>query len=50
MMITLFCAIVGVRGKAFAIDIDKNILVSHLKDAIKAEKPNRLSDVDAHEL
>ena len=37
-MISLFCAIVGVQGNAFAINIDTNKSVGHLKKAIKAEK------------
>ncbi|KAL3664918.1 hypothetical protein V7S43_010095 [Phytophthora oleae] len=32
----LFCAIVGVAGSAFDVDIDKGVTVSALKDAIKA--------------
>ena len=50
MMVTLVCAIVGVQGNAFAIDIDTNKLVDHLKKAIKVEKPNDFKDVDADKL
>eukprot|EP00644_Phytophthora_capsici_P002595 jgi/Phyca11/15135/fgenesh1_pg.PHYCAscaffold_11_\ len=37
-MKTLTCAIVGVAGSAFPVDIDANKLVGHLKDAIKEKK------------
>ena len=50
MMITLFCAIVGVQGSAFPVDIDTNKSVGHLKKAIKVEKPNDFKDVDADKL
>ena len=33
-MVTLFCAIVGVEGNAYSIDIDASKSVDHLKDAI----------------
>ncbi|KAG3060596.1 hypothetical protein PI124_g22894, partial [Phytophthora idaei] len=36
-MLTLVCALVGVAGSAFPVDIDENKLVGHLKDAIKAK-------------
>lgn len=34
---TLFCALVGVKGNAFSIDIDASKSVDHLKDAIKTK-------------
>ncbi|KAG2965403.1 hypothetical protein PC120_g27235 [Phytophthora cactorum] len=49
-MVKLFCAIVGVAGSAFPVDIDENKSVGHLKDAIKAKKPNDFKDVDADKL
>ncbi|KAG2801399.1 hypothetical protein PC113_g24603 [Phytophthora cactorum] len=49
-MVKLFCAIVGVAGSAFEVDIDDAESVSALKDAIKAEKPNDFKDVDADKL
>ncbi|CEG37265.1 CRN-like protein [Plasmopara halstedii] len=36
-MVTLFCAIIGVKGSAFSVEIDASQSVDHLKDAI-AEK------------
>ncbi|KAG3123409.1 hypothetical protein PI126_g23723, partial [Phytophthora idaei] len=36
-MVTLYCAVVGVAGSAFPVDIDENKSVGHLKDAIKAK-------------
>ncbi|EGZ23507.1 hypothetical protein PHYSODRAFT_480338 [Phytophthora sojae] len=49
-MVTLFCAIVGAAGSAFPVDIDEKKSVGHLKDAIKAKKPNKLKDIDAGDL
>ncbi|KAE9258632.1 hypothetical protein PR003_g35128, partial [Phytophthora rubi] len=43
----LFCAIVGVAGSAFEVDIDEGASVSALKEAIKDKKKNDLKDVDA---
>ncbi|CEG38597.1 CRN-like protein [Plasmopara halstedii] len=37
-MVTLFCAIVGVKGNAFSVDIDASQLVGDLKKAIEKEK------------
>ncbi|KAL7685558.1 hypothetical protein Plhal304r1_c030g0097651 [Plasmopara halstedii] len=34
-MVTLYCAIVGVKGNAFPVDIDTSQSVDHLKKAIK---------------
>ncbi|KAG2766561.1 hypothetical protein Pcac1_g22129 [Phytophthora cactorum] len=36
-MVTLYCAVVGVAGSAFPVDIDVNKSVGHLKKAIKEE-------------
>ncbi|KAG2788602.1 hypothetical protein PC112_g24496 [Phytophthora cactorum] len=49
-MVKLFCAIVGVAGSAFEVDIDDAESVSALKKSIKAEKPNDFKDVDADKL
>ncbi|KAE9012483.1 hypothetical protein PR001_g15649, partial [Phytophthora rubi] len=46
----LFCAIVGVAGSAFEVDIDEGASVSALKEAIKDKKKNDLKDVDADKL
>ncbi|KAG3035726.1 hypothetical protein PC121_g579 [Phytophthora cactorum] len=37
-------------GEAFPVDIDTSLSVGHLKDSIKAKKPNDLKDVDANRL
>nr|KAH7505121.1 Crinkler effector protein 1 [Phytophthora ramorum] len=39
-MVTLYCAIVGVTGSAFLVDIDDKKSVGHLNDAIKVKKPD----------
>ncbi|KAL4150594.1 hypothetical protein PRNP1_009998 [Phytophthora ramorum] len=49
-MVKLFCAIVGVAGSVFEVDIDENKLVGHLKKVIKGEKPNDSKDIDADKL
>ncbi|KAL4086252.1 hypothetical protein PRIC1_014382 [Phytophthora ramorum] len=49
-MVKLFCAIVGVAGSAFPVDIDADQLVGDLKKAIKKEKTNKLKDIDAADL
>ncbi|UIZ26272.1 hypothetical protein KXD40_002183 [Peronospora effusa] len=49
-MVKLFCAIVGVRGSAFSVEIDVAESVDDLKKAIKAEKANALMNFDAHQL
>ncbi|KAG3135231.1 hypothetical protein PI126_g18347, partial [Phytophthora idaei] len=33
-MVTLYCAVVGVAGSAFPVDIDASLSVGHLKEAI----------------
>ncbi|KAL4118788.1 hypothetical protein PRIC2_011110 [Phytophthora ramorum] len=49
-MVKLFCAIVGVAGRVFEVEIDADQLVGDLKKAIKGEKPNDLKDIDADKL
>ncbi|KAF8453698.1 hypothetical protein BGX38DRAFT_1176694 [Terfezia claveryi] len=49
MLLTLFCLVQGTQT-AFAVDIDRNKTVSHLKGAIKAEEPNVLACVGAPDL
>ncbi|EGZ11330.1 hypothetical protein PHYSODRAFT_287330 [Phytophthora sojae] len=49
-MVKLVCAIVGVAGSAFPVDIDASQLVGDLKKAIKAEKTNDFKDIDADKL
>ncbi|EGZ24971.1 hypothetical protein PHYSODRAFT_326018 [Phytophthora sojae] len=49
-MVKLFCAIVGAAGSAFPVDIDAGQSVGDLKKAIKAEKTNKLKDIDAGDL
>ena len=51
MSITLLCLVKGnTTASAFAVDIDREKLVSHLKDAIKAKKQNDFAGVDADRL
>ena len=51
MSITLLCLVKGnTTASAFAVDIDREKLVSHLKDAIKAKKQNDFAGVDADKL
>ncbi|KAE9000681.1 hypothetical protein PR003_g18494 [Phytophthora rubi] len=49
-MVQLFCAIVGVAGSAFPVDIDTGETMGDLKKAIKKEKKNMLKDIDADKL
>ncbi|KAL3668025.1 hypothetical protein V7S43_006896 [Phytophthora oleae] len=49
-MVKLFCAIIGVVGGTFGVDIDDAESVFALKKAIKAKKPNALKDVNANNL
>ncbi|ETP01866.1 hypothetical protein F441_20968, partial [Phytophthora nicotianae CJ01A1] len=49
-MVKLFCAVVGVAGRAFPVDVDACQSVGDLKDVIKGEKTNDLKDVDADKL
>ncbi|EGZ25222.1 hypothetical protein PHYSODRAFT_326275 [Phytophthora sojae] len=49
-MVKLFCAIVGAAGSAFPVDIDAGQSAGDLKKAIKAEKTNKLKDIDAGDL
>jgi hypothetical protein len=51
MSITLLCLVKGnTVANAFAVDIDREKLVSHLKKIIKAEKQNDFAGVDADKL
>ncbi|KAE8954163.1 hypothetical protein PR003_g33593, partial [Phytophthora rubi] len=49
-MVKLFCAIVGVAGNAFPVDIDADQTVGDLKKAVKKENKNKLYNVDAGDL
>ena len=49
MSITLFCIVQG-TSTPFPVDIDSNLSVGHLKDAIKAKKPNDFAGIDADRL
>ncbi|KAE9201457.1 hypothetical protein PF004_g18713 [Phytophthora fragariae] len=40
-MVTLFCAVVGVVGSAFPVDIDDGQSVGHMKDVINEKKKYR---------
>jgi len=49
--VTLLCLVHGQLGdSAFPIDIEKNKLVGHLKDAIKEKKSNDFQGIDAEKL
>ena len=51
MSITLLCLVKGnTTASAFAVDIDREKLVSHLKDAIKAKNPQTFANVDPKDL
>jgi hypothetical protein len=51
MSITLLCLVKGnTLTNAFAVDIDKEKLVSHLKEAIKAKNPQTFANVDAKDI
>ncbi|RGB36217.1 hypothetical protein C1646_697596 [Rhizophagus diaphanus] len=51
MSITLLCLVKGNKtSNAFAVDIDREKLVSHLKKVIKAEKQNDFAGIDAEKL
>src|ERR1044072_5766776 len=51
MSITLLCLVKGnTLANAFPVDIDKDQLVGHLKDAIKAKNQNDFAGVDAVKL
>jgi hypothetical protein len=43
-MVKLFCAVVGVAGRAFEVDIDERASVSALREAIKGKKPDTIKD------
>ncbi|EEY52988.1 Crinkler (CRN) family protein [Phytophthora infestans T30-4] len=42
-MVTLFCAVVGVAGSTFPVDINENKSVGHLKKAIKEENASTIT-------
>ncbi|KAG3131488.1 hypothetical protein PI126_g20036 [Phytophthora idaei] len=48
-MVTFYCAIVGVAGSAFPVDIDESRSVGHLKKAIKEENSSTIT-CDAKDL
>ncbi|ETK95357.1 hypothetical protein L915_01700, partial [Phytophthora nicotianae] len=48
-MVKLFCAIVGVAGSAFEVDIDDGGSVAALKDAIKGKNSKTIT-CDAKDL
>src|SRR3954447_17365480 len=51
MSITLLCLVKGnTLANAFPVDINKDQLVGHLKDAIKAKKQNDFAGIDADKL
>ena len=51
MPITLLCLVKGnTLANAFPVDIDKDQLVGHLKEAIKAKKQNDFAGIDADKL
>src|ERR1044072_4108917 len=51
MSITLLCLVKGnILANAFPVDIEKDQLVGHLKDAIKAKNQNDFAGVDAVKL
>eukprot|EP00644_Phytophthora_capsici_P015159 jgi/Phyca11/128353/e_gw1.75.129.1 len=49
-MVKLFCAVVGVQGSAFPVDIDASLSVGDLKDAIKTKNKIKLKNIDASDL
>ncbi|CAI5719534.1 unnamed protein product [Peronospora farinosa] len=49
-MVKLFCAIVGVKGSAFSVEIDVTQSVGDLKKVIKSKKANALKNFDADQL
>ena len=48
-IITLFCLVQG-TSTPFSVDIDRNQIVDHLKDAIKAKKSKYFASIDADNL
>ncbi|KAE9038511.1 hypothetical protein PR003_g5778 [Phytophthora rubi] len=49
-MLTLVCAVVGVEGCLFTVEIKAGKLVGRLKKAIKHEMKNFLKNIDVYEL
>jgi len=48
--LTLFCWILDESESSFSVDIEDNLTVDHLKDAIVKKNPVSFQDVDADEL
>jgi len=48
--ITLFCWILGISDRSFSINIEDNLTVDHLKDAIVKKNPVSFQGVDPYEL
>jgi hypothetical protein len=48
--ITLFCWVLDVSNRSFSVDIEDNLTVDHLKDAITKKKPGSFANVDPDEL
>ncbi|KAL8020156.1 hypothetical protein Plhal710r2_c014g0064821 [Plasmopara halstedii] len=49
-MVKLFCAVVGVAGNVFSVQVDEKDSVADLKNVILAEKPNDMKGIDADRL
>jgi hypothetical protein len=50
-IVTFFCVVHGESSeRVFHVSIDKTLSISHLKKAIREEKPNDFADVDANKL
>ena len=45
-----FFATLSEASEAFPVDINRSLTVGHLKDAIKAKKPNDFAGIDANKL
>ncbi|PKY33153.1 hypothetical protein RhiirB3_344105 [Rhizophagus irregularis] len=51
MSITLLCLVKGnTLVNAFPVDIDKDRLIGHLKEAIKTKNPQTFANVDAKDI
>ena len=48
--LTLFCWILDLSDRSFHVDIEDNLTVDHLKDAIVKKNPVSFEDVDSDEL
>ncbi|KAK1941039.1 hypothetical protein P3T76_007745 [Phytophthora citrophthora] len=49
-MLRLWCAVVGVSGTAFCVDVDENKTISYLSRVIKEAKKEGFKKFDANEL